>query len=117
MSALEWIQNGLAVAAVLSGIFFLLVASIGLIRFPDFYSRAHAIAKSDMLGIMLVLLGMAIYQGFSLNTVKILLTMLFIGMANPIGTHALAKSAWDYGLRPWFVDSGRSGGAEKEKGA
>ena len=47
----------LAVVLILGGAFFLTVSSIGLIRLPDFYSRNHAVGKSETLGAMLVILG------------------------------------------------------------
>lgn len=85
---------------VVAGIFFLLIGSIGIIRLPDFYSRTHAISKSDALGIMLVILGLIIYEGFHINSLKLLLILLFISLANPIGVHALANAAYESGLKP-----------------
>ena len=67
-----------AAALVASGVFFLLVGAIGLLRFPDFYTRMHAAGKCDTLGSLLVLLGLALYQGVDLASLKILLIGLFI---------------------------------------
>ena len=43
-------------------LFFFTTATIGFLRFPDFYSRMHATGKGDTLGILLALLGLAIYH-------------------------------------------------------
>ncbi len=92
--------DGVAVAMMLAGAFFLLVAGIGIVRFPDFYTRIHAMGKGDTLGIILVLLGLWVYEGFTLVGVKLLLALVFVALTNPVATHALARSALRYGLKP-----------------
>lgn len=96
------------------GVFFLLVGSIGLIRLPDFYSRAHAVGKSDTLGIILVVLGLVVHEGFSLNSIKLVMIMVFVGLTGPTATHALAKAAFRFGLRPWFRSDSADGTHEGE---
>lgn len=91
-----------ALVLVAIGAFFLLVGSVGVVRLPDFFSRTHATGKSDTLGLMLTLAGLAINQGFSLNTAKLVAVMVFVTLTNPVGTHALARAAYRSGLRPWF---------------
>lgn len=88
-----------------SGAFFVLVGSVGIVRFPDFYARTHAAGKCDTLGLILVLLGLAIYEGGTLNTVKLVLIAVFIGLANPSATHAIARAAYKLGLKPHLGSS------------
>lgn len=83
------------------GCFLIVVAAIGVVRFPDFYCRVHPAGKSDTLGQALVLAGLMVYEGWSLVSVKLLLIIVFIFIANPTATHALAKAAYISGLRPW----------------
>ena len=83
------------------GIFFIIVASIGIIRFPDFFSRIHPAGKSDTLGQLLVLLGLIAYEGFTLVSIKLLIIITFILIANPTATQAMAKAAFMAGLKPW----------------
>jgi len=90
------------------GCFFVVIASIGLVRFPDFYSRIHPAGKSDTLGQTLVLLGLAIYEGFSLISIKLLIIVVFIFIANPTATHALAKAAYVAGVKPWRKEEGKA---------
>lgn len=85
-----------------AGAFFMLVGSLGLIRLPDFYSRAHATGKVDTLAIMLVILGLIIYEGFTLNSVKLVIIITFVFLTNPTATNALTRAAYAFGLRPWF---------------
>lgn len=98
------IQMIISILFVSVGILFMLVGSIGIIRLPDFYSRTHAISKSDTLGIILVILGLVVYEGFTQSSLKLLLVVLFIALSNPVGTHALARSALKKGLDPFFSD-------------
>lgn len=91
----------LAAVLILGGAFFLTVSCIGLLRLPDFYARAHAVGKSETLGAMLVLGGLAVYNGWALSTVKVLIILLFVLIANPSATHAIARAALRSGLEPW----------------
>jgi multicomponent Na+:H+ antiporter subunit G len=95
-------------ALILSGSFFFFTATIGLLRFPDFYTRMHATGKGDTLGAFLLLAGMALYNldhGFSLAailvSIKIMFIALFIFVANPTACHAITKAALDAGVKPW----------------
>lgn len=101
------ITNILGIASVIVGAFFLLTGGIGLIRFPDFYSRNHATGKSDTLGIMLVIFGLMLIEGFTLNSAKLLFALIFVFLTNPTGTHALANAALHSGLKPWFREDKR----------
>ena len=92
----------LGIVIVCSGIFFLLVGSIGLLRLPDFYSRAHATGKSDTLGIMLVFLGLMVIEGLTLSSLKLFLVLLFVGITNPTATNAIMRAAFKFRLKPWF---------------
>lgn len=91
----------LAVVFIVAGFFFTVVAAIGVLRLPDFYTRLHASGKADTLGIALTLAGLGIYQGFSLVSVKIIIISILIMLANPIGTHVLARAAYRSGVKPW----------------
>ena len=78
---------------ICSGVFFLFMGAVGLIRFPDFYTRMHAAGKCDTLGILLVLTGLACHEGFGLASVKLLIIAVFIFFTSPTATHAIARAA------------------------
>ena len=99
------ISSVLTIVFVVLGIFFLLIGSIGTIRLPDFYSRTHATSKSDTLGMILIIIGLIIFEGLTINSGKLFLVLLFILLANPIGAHALARAAYNSGLSPRFLDN------------
>lgn len=93
--------NLLVVLILLIGAFFMGAGTIGFLRFPDFYSRMHATGKCDTLGEGLMLIALIIYEGASFVSVKMLFLIMFILLANPTSTHAIAKAAYDVGLAPW----------------
>ena len=101
MSDTTTIINVLTVTFLLIGAFFMLAGTIGFVRFPDFYSRMHATGKCDTLGEGLMLVALIIYGGATFVSVKILFLIVFILLANPTSTHAIAKAAYDVGLEPW----------------
>ncbi len=98
----------LAVIFIVTGVFFFTTATIGLLRFPDFYTRMHATGKGDTLGALLILAGLALYNlhhGFSVEailvSIKILFIAVFIFIANPTATHAITKAGLDCSIKPW----------------
>jgi len=86
------------------GFCFVLTGVLGILRLPDFYCRLHAMGKCDTLGVALMLGGLALHQGVSLVSVKMLLIVVFISLANPTATHALGRAAMRAGLVPWRRD-------------
>ena len=84
-----------------SGVFFMIAGALGIIRFPDFYTRLHAAGKCDTLGEVLIILGFMIYEGFTFLSVKLLFLSFFILLANPVGTHALIRAAYLTGVKMW----------------
>ena len=103
-----------AVVLMLGGAFFLTVSALGLLRLPDFYARTHAVGKSETLGTILMLSGLAVYNGWELGTIKILFIVLFVLIANPTATHAIARAALRTGLQPWTRKKDRNSGDRRE---
>ncbi len=109
------IQNVLAALLVMGGTFFLAVSCLGLIRLPDYYSRNHAVGKSETLGIILVLAGLGVYNGITLTTFKLIVVLIFVMIANPTATHVILRAALRSGLQPWTLKTRQeSAGAVKE---
>ena len=104
----------LAIILMLGGAFFLTVSCIGLIRLPDFYSRTHAVGKSETLGMILMLLGLIIYNGWEVTSLKVLLILLFVGIASPTATYALLRAAFYSGLEPWTRKKKNNDDSHKE---
>lgn len=92
---------------MLVGCAFALTAAIGLLRLPDFYSRTHSAGMLDTLGAGLILLGMGLQAGWTLDSFKLFAVLAFILITGPTAAHALARTARHTGLEP--VTSDREG--------
>ena len=90
-----------AMALVGGGVFFLVTGAVGMICFPDIYTRMHAAGKCDTLGILLVLAGLACHEGFALVSAKLLIVAAFILVTSPTATHAIARAAMRSGIERW----------------
>jgi len=83
------------------GLVFFLGTAVGMVRFPDFYTRMHAAGKGDTLSTMLMLtgFGLVIMEDFSITSwlllVKILGIVLFIFITTPTSSHALMRAAFE----------------------
>ena len=97
LDVLSWI-------CLLGGAIFLLIGAIGVLRFPDFYTRLHAVSVCDTLGAGLVLVGLMFQGGLSLVTVKLLLIFYFMMFSGPTAVHALAQAALQSKLKPVVDD-------------
>jgi multicomponent Na+:H+ antiporter subunit G len=82
------------------GSFLLLSGGIGVLRFPDVYSRMHAAGITDTLGACLILLALVLLAGLSLVMVKLLMILAFLLITGPTSSHALGKAAWKAGVKP-----------------
>ncbi len=85
---------------ILGGGFFTVVGAIGTVRFPDFWSRLHAVSVADSGGMLLLIFGMCLQGGFTLVTAKLILIGIFLFITGPTATHAVANAALVTGLRP-----------------
>lgn len=106
------LQELLVVGLAASGVFFAVVAAVGVIRFPDIYSRAHAVSKTDTLGVGLVLAAVAIESGSATVTGKILFLFGFVLVTNPTGAHVLTRSSYLSGVTPWQRDDDDESGGD-----
>lgn len=97
----------LTIVLIVLGLGFFAIGVIGVLRFPDFFSRMHAAGKCDALAAVLMVFGFALYalHDFSfaaaLVSLKIFLIAIFIFVASPTATHALVKTALVLGAKPW----------------
>ncbi len=102
----------IAIALISVGLLFFLGAVVGMVRFPDFYTRMHAAGKGDTLSSLLVILGFALYQLDAgawdlthwLVALKLLGICAFIMITSPTSTHALINAGYEDGCVPHTGD-------------
>jgi len=98
-----------SVALLFIGAAFLLGGTVGLVRLPDLYTRAHAASKCDSAGAGSILLALALQGGLAFGDLKLVLLMLLVLVSGPTTAHALARAGYRTGLAPWVdPERGRS---------
>lgn len=90
---LSWALFVIGGAAVITG-------SIGLVRFPDFYTRMHAAGITDTAGAELMLVAMALHAPNWQVVVKLAFIGVFLFFTSPTATHAISHAAWIVGQKP-----------------
>ena len=91
----------ISIIFIVTGLFFLIVAAVGVIRLPDVFSRSHAVSLTDSLGALLMLVGIALYEELGINTLKILVVLVLLYILNPVIAHATIRAALRAGVKPW----------------
>ena len=97
-------MNGLAVAGhvlMAAGALFVLSGGVGLLRFPDFYTRIHAVSLTDSAGAGLILLGLMLQPSGWPTIVRLVIILLFMTVTSPTATHVLAHAARRDGEPIW----------------
>jgi len=100
MDTLYYISEIVGLGFVLLGSIFLFLGALGIYRMPDLYNRLQAGTKASTLGAMSVVLGVGLMQPSWL--IKLFVIILFIGISNPLSSHALARASYRRGIRPFF---------------
>lgn len=85
---------------ILTGSGFMLVSAIGILRFPDFWSRLHASSVSESAGMILLIVGLCLQADSWLIIVKLIIIGIFIFITGPTATHAVANAALVSGEKP-----------------
>lgn len=94
---IDWISTALLSV----GAFFYGAGTLGLLRFPDVYSRLHALTKADNLGLGFVLLGLALQAESVAAGLKLLLLWPLALAASASVSYAIARRANALGIKPW----------------
>jgi len=84
------------------GLVFMFFGTLGIIRFPDIYTRLQTSSKCDTAGAVALLVGLMVREGLNLFSLRILIILIFLLLTNPVATHAIARSAAIRGIKPWL---------------
>jgi multicomponent Na+:H+ antiporter subunit G len=79
------------------GCTFVIIGTVGMLRFRDLYSRLQASGVADNAGLALLLIGLTAYGGWSRHDWGLLALLALLLLTNPIATHSIAKSAFTQG--------------------
>ena len=83
---------------LVSGSFFLFVASLGVLRLPDVLIRMHALTKAGALGAGLIFVASAVHFGDAGSVTISGLTILFLLLTAPVSGHAIGRATYRLGV-------------------
>ena len=92
--------DAFSIVAIAAGAFFYLAGTVGLLRFPDAYSRLHALTKADNLGLVLVVIGLLPQVDGVLMALKLLLVWLLVMLSSAAVAQLIARSVRRKDTRP-----------------
>ncbi|MEO1322484.1 MAG: monovalent cation/H(+) antiporter subunit G [Pseudomonadota bacterium] len=107
------VRPALGSALLLVGAVLAIIGTIGVLRFPDFYTRLHAASVTDTAAATLALVGMALLAPSLAVVFKLAVVWLFLFLTGPTSSHALANAAHTAGLQPMIGRLGESEGGAK----
>lgn len=83
------------------GTFFFILGTTGLLRMPDLFTRLHPSTKCDTLGACSVIVGMAVYSGWSWDVLKLVFITCFLLLSSATCGHAIGRSALRRNIPYW----------------
>jgi len=86
---------------IILGLVFIFFGTLGIIRFPDIYTRLQTSSKCDTAGAVALLVGLMVREGLDSLSLRILIILMFLLLTNPVASHAIARSAAIRGIKPW----------------
>lgn len=97
---IETAINLLSAALLLTGGAFAVIGGIGVVRFPDVYTRLHAGGVTDTIAPLMIVGGLVLQSGWTILSFKLLLILLFLLFTTPTASHATARAALAAGVEP-----------------
>jgi multicomponent Na+:H+ antiporter subunit G len=95
-----------SIALMIGGVYLGISGAVGVLRFPDFFTRLHAAGVTDTLSAGMILTALMVQAGLTLITVKLVFILLFLLYTSPVASHALARAAVRAGFKPTGAEEG-----------
>lgn len=98
---MDLVQEIVSTIFIIAGAIFIMIASLGILRLPDFYIRMSAITKAGTMGVGLIAVGIAVYfNNFDIST-KAFVIISFMLLTAPVAAHIIARAAYKQGIPFW----------------
>lgn len=94
------LKPALGAALCLVGAVLAVIGTVGVLRFPDFYTRLHAASVTDTAAATLAIIGMILLSPDMFVAFKLIAVWLFLFLTGPAASHALANAAHTAGQEP-----------------
>ncbi len=79
---------------IVLGLLFVITGSVGMLRFPDFFTRLHPAGIADSLAVPMCIIGLMFLDGFTIYSLKLFLLLIILFLTCPTACHAIAKAAY-----------------------
>jgi len=99
--SIEIILQGLSVVLIIIGTLFFVAGTLGLLRFPDVYSRLHALTKADNVGLGFVVFGLLLQAASLTSALLLIVIWLLVMLAGASGCQLVAQAALRQKVAPW----------------
>ena len=93
--------DAISILLLLAGTVFFVAGTVGLLRFPDVFTRIHALTKADNVGLGLIVFALALQATSVWLALKLILIWVLILLASSTTGHLVASAALRIGIRPW----------------
>ena len=97
---MDTLMNISSTLFLLIGSFLCVSGGVGILRFPDFYTRMHAVGVTETLATAMILIGLMLQNPDGLVVVKLMIILLMTLFISPTASHALARAAVHNNLMP-----------------
>lgn len=97
---MDTLANIVSTLFLFIGSFLCISGGVGILRFPDFYTRMHAVGVTDTLATAMILIGLMLQFPDGLVVIKLVIILLMTLFINPTASHALARAAMYNDLKP-----------------
>lgn len=100
---INFVLDIIIIICLLGGTFFIFSTSIGILRFPDIFTRLHAATKAGTLGVAGIMIGAFLYLYVENGIVsgKLILGIIFVLLTAPVSGHMISRAAYHSGIKPW----------------
>ena len=94
------VLDAISVLLMLAGTTFFVAGTVGLLRFPDLFTRIHALTKADNVGLGLIVFALALQSASVWTALKLILIWVLILLASSTAGHLVARAALRNGVSP-----------------
>ena len=98
---MSMILDVLTILFLAAGLLAFVAGVVGFLRFPDVYTRLHALTKADNVGLGLIVFALALQAASIWMALKLILIWVLILLASSTTGHLVASAALRLGIRPW----------------
>lgn len=94
------VNDIISIISITVGVIFFLGGMLGVLRFPDIYSRLHALTKADNLGLGFILFGLAVQEANAGTIIKLIFIWTLVVIASATACYLIAQAALRMGIIP-----------------